>query len=108
MGRSLRSFPFYAKEWDVLYVLFRSFEKNGKERNILNGKERGAQPWIVPARDQRTIGRQQDYGEQKTESTARGQEQKTDSKPTESKRQTVLARDQRTIGRQQDYGEQKT
>ena len=66
----MRSFPFFAKEWNVLYVLSRSFEKNGKERSdllglisrqklkkeperterslnerdILNGKERGAHP----------------------------------------------------------------
>ena len=39
MGRSLRSFLFFAKEQNVLYVLSRSFEKNGKER--------GAQPWLL-------------------------------------------------------------
>ena len=72
--RFLHSFPFFAKEQCVLCVLFRSLEKNGKERNVLlglisrqklekrtekngmfllknrkernipNGKERGAQP----------------------------------------------------------------
>ena len=36
-GWSLRSFPFFAKEQDVLYVLFRSFEKNGKGRSVLLG-----------------------------------------------------------------------
>ena len=71
----LRSFPFFVKECCVLCVLFPSLEKNGKERNILlgrisrqklekrtekkgtfllkngkernvsNGKERSAQPW---------------------------------------------------------------
>ena len=35
--RSLRSFPFFIKERNVLYVLFRSFQKSGKERNILLG-----------------------------------------------------------------------
>ena len=70
-----RSFPFFAKECCILYVLFRSVEKNGKEwnvllglishqklekrtekngmfllkngkeRNVPNGKERVAQPW---------------------------------------------------------------
>ena len=30
-GRSLGSFLFFAKEQDVLYVIFCSFEKNGKE-----------------------------------------------------------------------------
>ena len=35
--RSSRSFPFFAKERYVLCVLFRSFEKNGKERNVLLG-----------------------------------------------------------------------
>ena len=67
--RSLRSFTFFAKQRNVLHVLFRSFKKNGKERsvllgliscqklkkrmgkngkeqNILNGKEFGAQPCI--------------------------------------------------------------
>ena len=29
--------PFFSKERSVLCVLFRSFEKNGKERNILLG-----------------------------------------------------------------------
>ena len=33
----LRSFPFFAKERCILCVLFRSLEKNGKERNILLG-----------------------------------------------------------------------
>ena len=37
MGQSLRSFPFFAKEWDVLYVLSCSFEKNGKGRSVLLG-----------------------------------------------------------------------
>ena len=36
-GRSLRSFPFFAKERNVLYVLSRSFEKNRKERSNLLG-----------------------------------------------------------------------
>ena len=36
-GRFLRSFPFFAKERDILYVLFRSFEKNGKECSVLLG-----------------------------------------------------------------------
>ena len=35
--RSFRSFPFFAKERYVLSVLFRSLEKNGKERNVLLG-----------------------------------------------------------------------
>ena len=35
---SLRSFPFFIKEWNVLYIhIFRSFEKNGKELSILLG-----------------------------------------------------------------------
>ncbi len=34
---SFRSFPFFAKERYVLSVLFRSFEKNGKECNVLLG-----------------------------------------------------------------------
>ena len=37
MEHSLRSFPFFAKERDVLYVLSRSFEKNGKESSVLLG-----------------------------------------------------------------------
>ena len=74
MLRSLHSFPFFTKERCVLCVLFRSLEKNRKERNVLlgisrqklekrteknrmflfkngkepnvpNGKERSAQPW---------------------------------------------------------------
>ena len=67
-----RSFPFFIKERNnrnVLYVLSRSFEKNGKEcfvllgliscqnlkkkngkeRNVLNGKERGAKPCVFGA-----------------------------------------------------------
>ena len=35
--RSLRSFLFFAKERCVLCVLFPSLEKNGKERNVLLG-----------------------------------------------------------------------
>ena len=35
-----RSFPFFAKEHYVLFVLFRSLEKNGKERNILLGSDK--------------------------------------------------------------------
>ena len=35
--RSLHSFPLFAKERNVLYVLFHSFEKNGKERLVLLG-----------------------------------------------------------------------
>ena len=35
--RMLRSFKFFAKECCVLCTLFRSLEKNGKERNILLG-----------------------------------------------------------------------
>ena len=34
---SLRSFPFYRKERFVLYVHFRSIEKNGNERIVLLG-----------------------------------------------------------------------
>ena len=34
---SLRSFPFFAKEQEVLYVLSCSFEKNGKARSVLLG-----------------------------------------------------------------------
>ena len=37
MFRSLRSFTFFAKEWDILYILFCSFEKIGKEWNVLLG-----------------------------------------------------------------------
>ena len=37
MERSFCSFPFFAKKCYVLSVLFRSFEKNGKERNVLLG-----------------------------------------------------------------------
>ena len=36
-GRSLGSFQFFAKDRDVLYVLSRSFEKNGKEGSVLLG-----------------------------------------------------------------------
>ena len=72
--RFSRSFPFFAKERCILCILFRSlqkivrslrsfgshnspktrektekngmfFFKNGKERNVPNEKERGAQPW---------------------------------------------------------------
>ena len=35
--RSLHSFPFYRKERFVLYVHFRSIEKNGNERTVLLG-----------------------------------------------------------------------
>ena len=58
--RSLRSFPFFAKEHCVLCVLLGLISrqklkkrtekngtfllKNGKKRNVPNGKERGAQP----------------------------------------------------------------
>ena len=37
MLRSLRSFTFFAKERCVLCILFCSFEKNGKEQNVLLG-----------------------------------------------------------------------
>ena len=34
-GQSLRSFLFFAKEQNVLYVLSHSFEKNGKECSVI-------------------------------------------------------------------------
>ena len=83
---SLRSIPFFAKEYCVRCVLFRSVQKSGKERNVLlglisrqklekrtekngtfllkngkernvpNGKERCAQPWLLL-----TLSYTQDY-----------------------------------------------
>ena len=57
MWRSLRSFPFFRKERNVLLGLISRQKlekrkekngtfllKNGKERNVPNGKEHGAQP----------------------------------------------------------------
>ena len=71
MLRSLRSFPFFRKERNVLLGLISRQKlekrtkkngtfllKNGKERNVPNGKERGANP----ARNQK-IG----YNNQKPE-----------------------------------------
>ena len=62
----LRSFPFFAKERCILCVLLGLISrqklekrtekngmfllKNGKERNVPNGKERGAQPCCGPLR----------------------------------------------------------
>ena len=61
----LRSFPFFRKEQKRTEHSFGSHKspktrkknrkvetfllKNGKERNVPNGKERGAQPWFLPA-----------------------------------------------------------
>ena len=43
--RSFRSFPFFVKECYVLSVLFRSLEKNGKERNVLLGSDKSPKTW---------------------------------------------------------------
>ena len=67
LKRTERSFPFFKKQWNILCVLFCSFkkngtffwvfisrqnlekrmERNGKERNVPNGKEQSAQPCVL-------------------------------------------------------------